>query len=325
MASTSDRHVDNQELEQPEPLMSEDVMMPPADSVHPAFANLYGSPDVTLVTHDNVLFPISSSTLTRTSGWFRTMFTLPQGSQRAPGGSERIQVGESSAVISGLLSLAAGIGMPAIEEIDLLDDLLRAADKYEMPMPSAVVRAILPLFLAKYSIRVYAIACRMSWEDEASKAATQTLQIDIMSEENRKELEAIDTPHHLLKLLSLHETRRRQMQAALSDDAIFIANLQGGRCKEFGTVNPMDGLVDSECTALVDRSTWVALRLACALEPWRFCALCEGDAPLSRMPELEAVFEDRCRGCRNLYYSQSGTLEKLKNLAESLPQTISWP
>ncbi|RPD62993.1 hypothetical protein L227DRAFT_608910 [Lentinus tigrinus ALCF2SS1-6] len=121
------------------------------------------------------------------------MFTLPHGPTSdvaaAKEGMESLPMAEHSEVLSGLLSIISGIALPPLNDIDFVESMLDAADKYQMPLPIAVFRAAaLPTFLQKHPIRVYAIACRMLWEADAKAAATCTLRLDIMAPEHRQDM-----------------------------------------------------------------------------------------------------------------------------------------
>ncbi|KAM5535397.1 hypothetical protein V8D89_010919, partial [Ganoderma adspersum] len=191
--------------EQPDTL----IETPPRASreTHPVFAAAFPTADVVLVSKDDVLFPISSTTLSRTSSWFRAMFTLPQDTEQASR-AEPIAVSESSQVLGQLLSMISGISLPPLDNIDDLEPLVYAAEKYEMAMASAVLRFALGRLIPSSPITVYGIACRMTWEDEAKAAVSRTLEMDIMSEDNAVVLGRLEATH-LIKLLLLHERRRK--------------------------------------------------------------------------------------------------------------------
>lgn len=287
----------------------------PAESIHPTFVGLFPDADITLLSKDNFLFPISSETLRRTSGWFRTMFRLPQNAVRpCDNRAEPLSMSECSNVLAGLFSLVSGIALPPLDDIDFVDSLLFAADKYDMPLPIALIRVTIPPLLDASPIRVYGLACRMAWEAEAKAAATRTLAIDIMSPDNISQLGLLEPPH-LVKLLLLHDQRRKQAADALEGVGVFSANMRGVRC---GGTRP-DG---SACDELRDTTSWWALKLAWHKEPWRFVALGESNFQTSSVPELDAILDDRCKRCSKAYYSRASTLENLKSIAAALPQTI---
>ncbi|KAI1797810.1 hypothetical protein LXA43DRAFT_268288 [Ganoderma leucocontextum] len=282
---------------------------------HPVLAAAFPTADVTLLSKDDVLFPISSTTLSRTSSWFRAMFTLPQGT-RLTSGTEPIAVSESSEVLAHLLSMISGISLPPLDNVDDIEALLYAAEKYEMAMASAVLRLALGRLVPSSPIRVFSIACRMSWEDEAKAAASRTLELDIMSEDHAKGLGRLEATH-LMKLLLLHDRRRKMVIAALADPVEFNAdNESGRRCNG----------AEESCNELEDHSTWWALKVAWITEPWRFLCLAQVDANARSLPpELEACLDDTCQNCGKSLYNRRGTLENLQTIAQRLPQTIEWP
>ena len=118
---------------------------------------------------------------------------------------------ETAEVIAGLLSIAEGLEPPkALDDIDYLERILWAADKYEMPIAISAVRlALFSPFLAPAPspIRLYGIACRMSWEKEAKHASSLTLTLDPLARHVMAELVGLE-PAPREKLLALHRARR---------------------------------------------------------------------------------------------------------------------
>ncbi|TBU35170.1 hypothetical protein BD311DRAFT_745701, partial [Dichomitus squalens] len=263
--------------------------------VHSVFAAAFPDGDVTLLSNDDVLFPISSSTLSRASPWFRTMLGLPQNSPETSGVESVIPVSESSEVLLGLLSMISSISLPTLDNVDSIEPLLHAAEKYEMTMPIAIIRIALRTLVDKSPIRVYDMACRMSWEEEAKAAASCTLRMDILSENTATELARLEGPH-LMKLLMLHERRRRLVAAALAVPDLFNAGNKTGR-----------------------RS----LKVAWLTKPWNFvCLGREGDETTAVPSEVELMLEGKCPKCSRNFYQKTCTLENLRGVARSLPQTI---
>ncbi len=197
---------------------------------HPVFAAAFPTDDVALLSKDDVLFPISSTTLSRTSPWFRAMFILPQDT-RQTSRAEPIAVSEGSQVLGHLLSMISGISLPPLNNVDDFEPLLYAAEKYEMAMPIAILRLALRPLIPSSPIRVYGIACPMSWEDETKSAASRMLEMDLVSEKNATELGRLEATH-LTKLLLLHERKRKMVIAALADPKEFnVGNAMGRRCR----------------------------------------------------------------------------------------------
>ncbi|TFK89802.1 hypothetical protein K466DRAFT_486041, partial [Polyporus arcularius HHB13444] len=282
-------------------------------TLHPAFAKSFANGDIKLLSSDNVLFPMSSDTLSRASGWFTAMFSLPQSPPDLAAGKAcqciELSVTEPSQVLCGLLSIISGIALPSLDDIDFVESVLYAADKYDMPMPTAVLRAsALPIFLQKRPIRVYAIACHMSWEAEAKEAASRTLGLDIMAKENADDLGRLDTPY-LLKLFALHDKRRRQLAEAL-DNFIIPAPIPAP------APAPWQGARACPC-----RGPWWAFKLAWSREPWRLARLREHDAPPSVAPEVDRLFNQKCSKCERAALEESA-FKRIKQLFSQLPQTI---
>ncbi|OBZ79218.1 hypothetical protein A0H81_00719 [Grifola frondosa] len=183
-------------------------------NIHPVFASL--NADIALCSKDNTTFRIHSHILIVASGWFRTMFTLPQGTACT---SEALQMEEDADVLAGLLTIVSGVDLPVLNNIDYLESLLRAAEKYDMPLPTAIVRlAIMSPVMEASPIRVYGIACRMGWIPEAKLASTRTLTLDLFAPEAVAELNRLEAPH-LTKLLALHRQRRDRFIAGMDDDS----------------------------------------------------------------------------------------------------------
>ena len=293
------------------------VSFPPTTthSTHPSFSGIFSGVTIRLLSVDNVLFPISPETLARTSGWFQTMLSLPQGCRTDDDECELVPMAESSEVLAGLLSMICGIGLPPLHDLAFAEQLLLAAEKYEMPMPIATIRTLLsPVEFSP--IQLYGIACRMNWETEAKKAATRTLALDIMAAENAGELARLEQPH-LMKLISLHDLRRKAIGEALENENIFTANARSMRCRNILSIQ--------WCDAPIDRTNWWAFKLAWSREPWRFLALGDygsGGIAATPIPELEALLADQCGRCKKSLYSRAATLDNLKAVVQRIPHTI---
>ncbi|PIL32034.1 hypothetical protein GSI_06738 [Ganoderma sinense ZZ0214-1] len=304
-------------LNPPTPL----IISTATSSIHPSFVGAFSGLTVTLLSSDNISFPISPESLTRTSGYFRMLLTLPQGTPAVTGiQRECIPLTETSDILASLLSMISGIALacPPIHEHGFAERLLKAAEKYEMPMPIAFVRSLLSPSFDTSAIRLYGIACRMNWEAEARGAATRTLGLDLMAPENLAELGRLDTPH-LLKLLSLHNRRRKAVAEALDDKTLYSANERWNRCTRDINVQA--------CDVVVDHPKWLAFKLAWSREPWRFLSVGEaetgGEKPAGqRIPELEALLDDRCGRCNRNLYSRTATLDNLRQMVQKLPKTI---
>ncbi|KAI0361705.1 hypothetical protein OH77DRAFT_1417971 [Trametes cingulata] len=290
-----------------------------ADSrVHPSFSS--PNADIVLRSKDGALFRISSETLSRTSAWFRSMLSLPQGTATPSPEAEAIPMDESAEVLAALLSMISGIEAPDLEDAEFLQSVLAAAEKYEMPMAISVIRtALFSPFLEISPVRLYGIACRMSWEREIKHAARRTLTLDLLSPECLPELVRLD-PAHQSKLLALHRERRTAFVAGLDDPVLFNGILR--------SVQDDGGMGDDGadlCHNPLDHSTWWALKYA-LLKQFEHAPPGEELGPtFYRMPEVGAMYAAKCGKCGQPNYVMQNVLDSLSGLVRDLPQTIESP
>src|SRR5260370_2920658 len=172
---------------QSESAQFQDSEAPKGPKYHPLFSF---DADVVLRSRDDVLFCVPSMTLKMTSSWFRTMFTLPQGSPPAPSRSrntnqrdastptntEIIGLDEDSRTLEHLLRMICGFEIPVLDTWDTVEPVLYAAEKYDMPGPASIVRALLrtPTFVDA-PLRLYAAACHFAWPEDVPPASPSSL------------------------------------------------------------------------------------------------------------------------------------------------------
>ncbi|KAF7986336.1 hypothetical protein HWV62_35322 [Athelia sp. TMB] len=165
--------------------------------------------DIILQSSDGLRYRLSSYTLRTTSGFFRGMLTLPQGSPRTRSEAEEVIVlDEHSSLIGVMLRMIAGLDFVQWGTLGEAEEMLGIADKYDMPGPMAIIRTSLCMpDNLKEPLKVYAIAARFGWEREAKTASALTLNLSIHDEDHSAILLGIP-PTYLLKLFRLHHTRR---------------------------------------------------------------------------------------------------------------------
>ncbi|KAI0778112.1 hypothetical protein BD413DRAFT_506859 [Trametes elegans] len=282
----------------------------PSLAYHPDFAS--PNADVVLRTSDGVQFRTAFELLCRTSAWFRAMFTLPQAS--GTDRNEPIPVPESAKVLSDLLNIVNGTTLPALDDIDHIEALLAVADKYEMSMVISVIRLVLSSRnLDVSAIRLYGIACRMSWGKEAKEASSRTLTTNLFSAAAQTELAAME-PSHRNKLLDLHRRRRAEFFAALDDEAEFYANIRGSPCNL-----RTPGI---SCTAPLDHSHWWALKYA-LMKRWDEAPLDQGlDETVYRLLEMRDMFAANCFTCKRSIYGMPATIGKINAVIRALPRSV---
>lgn len=160
-----------------------------------------------------ILFHVYSHTLKMTSGFFRSMFSLPQtaassASPSNPGTPPIFYLEEDKDTLECLLRMMCGLSLPSIENYEQLDSLLEAVEKYDTPGPLSIIRLlVMTPALQIHPLRLYGVACRFGWESEARHASTQSLTYNILDPELRPLLQRLST-ESLLKLLDLHRSRR---------------------------------------------------------------------------------------------------------------------
>jgi hypothetical protein len=173
---------------------------------HPLFSSIDG--DVILGAKDgSVFFRVHSFSLKTASGFFRTMFTLPQKTQSV---NSVIHLDEPEDLLERLLRMICGLPLLPINSYDIVDNLLAAIEKYDMPGPLSVIRLLLmtpPLLNEPF--RLYSVACRFGWENEAKYASTETLSFNLHSPELRPYLQSLPSTA-LLNLYELHHSRRER-------------------------------------------------------------------------------------------------------------------
>lgn len=274
------------------------------------FHTLFSGPDgdVVLGSKDGVLFRVHSYTLKTTSGWFRSMYSLPQRSPSPDQPTETLFVDEDSETLEGVLKIICGLGLPKLDSYDVIEPILHAAEKYDMPGPMAVVRALLatPPLLSD-PLRLYAITCRYGWHEEAMMASKATLTLNLHSPEHRSTLQKLGTDA-LLNLFALHRTRRETLRRRL-DDPPFVNDSGETSC--------------SNCGSIVDYHTWRELKYVIIME---MDARPLGDTVcnpgLLEWPAARACWNAKCLNCDRVLYDKTLTMRVIRECIEQLPTTI---
>ncbi|KAJ8518052.1 hypothetical protein ONZ45_g4845 [Pleurotus djamor] len=275
--------------------------------LHPDFSE--PDADVVLGTK-GTMFRVHSFTLKTTSGWFRTMLSLPQTPpppSRNPG--EVIYVEEDTQTLEILLRIICGLPIPPVESYDVVDALLFAAEKYDMPGVMSIVRIlVMTPALLKDPFRLYIIACRFGWEAEAKRASTQTLTYNLLDKDMRPLLERLSSSA-LLDLLELHRSRREGLRQRLNE-APFVAG---------GTASC------SSCNGLIDYHTWRELKYKIILEmdnrPLGDTVI---ELGLQTWPEAHACWSAKCpnRECDRFLYDKAETVRVVQECIKRLPDTV---
>lgn len=277
-----------------------------SDLIHPLFSSSDG--DVTLGAKGGTLFCVHSYTLKTTSGWFRAMFSLPQDS--TPSTPVVIHLEEDVQVLESLLRMICGLPILRPDSYDTVDSLLYAAEKYDMPGPASIIRhLVMTPPLTDEPLRLYAIACRYGWEEEAKIASEGTLQYDLHAPEHRSSLQRLGT-EAILNLFELHRSRREGLRARLNQPP-FIE----GRVRPCGAPH---------CASPVDYHHWRELKYKIILE---MDVRPLGDTisiGLNEWPEASACWGAKCSNvkCGHILYDKTETLRVMQECIQDLPCRI---
>jgi hypothetical protein len=277
------------------------------ERLHPLFSSPGG--DVILgATGGTVLFRVHSYTLKTTSGWFQTMFSLPQ--KRAPSPTDHIiYVDEDAQTLEYLLRMICGLPILPVNSYDLIDSLLYAAEKYDMPGPMSIIRVlVMTPPLLDQPFRLYAVACRFGWDSEAKFASTRTLIYNLYDRDVRPLLQRLATDA-VLNLFELHRTRREGLRQRLNEPP-FVSG---------GTASCI------ECHELVDYHTWRELKYKIVMEmdvrPLGDTVVNQG---LVGWPEAQACWNAKCPNgsCGRSLYDKTETLRVVCECIDRLPDSI---
>ncbi|KIK98557.1 hypothetical protein PAXRUDRAFT_800637 [Paxillus rubicundulus Ve08.2h10] len=273
-------------------------------TTHPAFDS--PDADVVLVSKDLVQFHVHSFTLKTTSGWFRSLFTLPR-----PSPPETIHLDEDSSTLELLLRMVSGLPIQPLTSHDTVDAIIYAAEKYDMPGPISLVRiAVLTPPLADQPLRLYAAAARCGWTEEAKVASQRTLSMNLWEDDNWEMLAKVDV-RTALALLKLHRARREGLRKRL-DEFPFIGGNAIALC--------------TRCRRPIDHHTWRELKYKVTMEmdarPLGDTVLDDG---LTEWPEAKACWDAKCpyTECEVVLYHKAETMRLIRECIESLPKTTS--
>jgi hypothetical protein len=187
-------------------------------SYHPLFPCTNTTASIILKSADGTCFCVPVITLRSTSGFFRDMVTLPQNDNSSA--AEEITVNEPEKVLDPLLRMISGFPIQKWQDLEGIEAVLRAAEKYDMPGPITIIRsAITSPFVLEHPLWLYAIATQFDWEEEAKLASNLSLRLSIHDDSYDGILERMSS-RALRKLYTLHRTRSKQFEALL-DGASF--------------------------------------------------------------------------------------------------------
>ncbi|KAG1793342.1 uncharacterized protein HD556DRAFT_1479438, partial [Suillus plorans] len=217
---------------------------------HRSFSGSSLDANVVLGAKDHTLFHIHSWTLKMTSGWFRSLFSMPQ-QNPLPNHPEFINLDEDSHTLESLLLMLCGLPVNPLTSYDEVDALLFAAEKYEMPGPISLIRVlIMTPPLLDQPLHLYAAATRCGWKEEARHASVQLLALNIYTQEHQPILRKLHMGA-VLDLMNLHHNRREGIRQRLNERP-FVTRSTTASCPR--------------CRWKVDHRTWRELKYRVVME-----------------------------------------------------------
>jgi hypothetical protein len=121
--------------------------------------------------------------------------------------------------------MICGLEISTLDTWDAVEPVLYAAEKYEMPGPASIVRALLrtPAF-SDEPLRLYAAACHFGWAEDARTASPRSLSVNLCDPKNRPALLRLRTAD-LLALFELHHERRKEFRQRIAESP-FLTDAQ---------------------------------------------------------------------------------------------------
>ena len=175
-------------------------------------------------------FHVYKNILSIASSVFRDILSIPQPLHLTSGDTTLDVVGvtDPANVLETFLQLIYPVDPPVIEDLRLVDDLFRLADKYAAKGVSAKLKKLLvsPSFLKDDPIGVFAVACRNNLEEEEGLAVSHTFLIDVVGEISDEHLESM-TAKAYHRLLAKHALRQEQLVGAVDQGS---RGMQRGVC-----------------------------------------------------------------------------------------------
>lgn len=323
-----------------------------AADIHPSYS--YPDGDLILLSKDGMQFQVHSQVLRLTSGVFREMLGIPR--IQSEDTHDPIPMEENADVLEAVLdAIYPGYGSKHASMwstiMKLAEPMIAAAEKYDMPSVSDMVRAYIFNVAHRPSspadtnlhwspLRKYRFACRYGWEHESKIASAETLQINLASPNAISELEKMNICD-VLRLQALHRSRRMLFIEALTQTRLHCGSSTSKECSlRWGNIREPASYARCKCHTdndMLPHTIATDLRwrifLSLAAEELEDCPL--GGALLDTFWEEDGP---DCRAIMQLPYQKGGccfcsggyTVKKerfsleIKRILSLLPTTISY-
>ena len=129
---------------------------------------------------DSRYFRVHKLFLSYASPVFKDMFGIPQPSPPASNDVEIVDLADPPRAIELILRFIYPSPPPVIDNLSLLSEGFALADKYDIEAARSRLRPSLMEFAETEPLRVYAIACRLGFENEMKAALPHTASIDLL-------------------------------------------------------------------------------------------------------------------------------------------------
>lgn len=256
--------------------------------------------DAVLRSSDEKEFHVHRLILTLASPVFEGMFSLPQ----PPSKTLTVDFPDPADILKPFIQYIYPRSPPKVTDISMWAALYTIADKYLVDAVMESLREILiPRFLETYPLRVYALASRWGFEEEAKIASRGTLTLDIFSDFPREDAELMGGGA-CQRLYALHFTRREAARKLVEKHYLPVTSLPQCYCESRKCKRLISVL--SRC---VDTRTW-----STAEALWK--ELDEGDHPMRQCQR-----STECRnGVKNMLKYFTSLLEGVS--LSDFPETI---
>lgn len=171
--------------------------------------------DLVLLSSDEIVFRVHSFILKRASITFRDMLELSREQSERP--EEPIRLNETSLVIGDLLHYIYpdSSKIPRVPaKFDHAVDLFTAMDKFQMPKAMAMLRKT--IMAIPYStkpdkaLRIYVLACKFNWKEEAGLMLASTVKVELDSSGSLKLMRNLDE-EQIAALTNIREQQEARM------------------------------------------------------------------------------------------------------------------
>ncbi|KAK0467588.1 hypothetical protein IW261DRAFT_1680064 [Armillaria novae-zelandiae] len=270
-----------------------------AQELAAAYHPVFNAPDADAILSslDNTLYRLPSPVLRRTTAFF----TSPSFTFDPP--SKPIPVHEHDIVLERLLRILSGLAIPSWRTFDDLEGVLGLAEMWGAKGAVDVVRAsITASVFLREPLRVYAIATRFGWEEEAELASKHTLSLSLYKEQHQQALRRIPTCA-LVKLFKFHQKRRDAFRSGMAGEG------REGRCGGYREVVGGAGWAALVWRMFWEMDVWPSGEGLCSLE-------------VEEWDEMERCLGERCAGCGRAVYEQLEVLERVRKCLDGLPDMV---